>query len=81
DTIFIREGGMVDYFSLVFDAHEIIYAEGIPAESLMVTEATLNRLPPELAAEVKAQFPGLSHNQHFGTEAGRAALSALRDQL
>jgi hypothetical protein len=78
DTIFIREGGMVDYFSLIFDAHEIIYAEGIPAESLMVTEATLHRLPPELAAEVKAQFPGLAHNQHFGTEAGREALSALR---
>jgi hypothetical protein len=80
DTIFIREGGMVDYFSLIFDAHEIIYAEGIPAESLMVTEATLHRLPPELAAEVKAQFPNLAHNQHFGTEAGREALSALRKQ-
>ena len=78
ETIFIREGGMVDYFSLIFDAHEIIYAEGIPAESLMVTEATLHRLPPELSAEVKAQFPGLSHLQHFGTEAGREALSALR---
>jgi hypothetical protein len=80
DTIFIREGGMVDYFSLIFDAHEIIYAEGIPAESLMVTEATLHRLPPELSAQVKAQFPGLSHNQHFGTEAGREALTAIRAQ-
>ncbi|MFM2390757.1 MAG: hypothetical protein RLZZ437_2312 [Pseudomonadota bacterium] len=80
DTIFIREGGMVDYFSLIFDAHEIIYAEGIPAESLMVTEATLHRLPPELSEQVKAQFPGLSHNQHFGTEAGREALTALRGQ-
>jgi hypothetical protein len=81
ETVFIREGGMVDYFSLIFDAHEIIYAEGIPAESLMVTEATLHRLPPELAAEVQAQFPGLSHDQHFGTEAGREALSALRGQM
>jgi hypothetical protein len=77
ETIFIRDGGMVDYFSLIFDAHEIIYAEGIPAESLMVNEATLNRLPPELAAEVKARFPGLSQHQHFGTEAGRAALDVL----
>ena len=81
DTVFIREGGMVDYFSLIFDSHEIIYAEGIPAESLMVTEATLHRLPPELAAEVQAKFPGLSHNQHFGTEAGREALTALRGQI
>lgn len=77
ETIFIREGGFVDYFSLVFDRHEIVYAEGIPAESLMVSEAVLNRLPVELSAEVKARFPGLSQNQHFGTEAGRQVLDAL----
>ena len=75
--IFLREGGFVDYFSLVFDRHEIIYAEGVPAESLMVNDATVNRLPPALAAEVKARFPGLSQIQHFGTEAGRQSLGAL----
>ena len=74
DRVFLREGGFVDYFSLVFDHHEIIYAEGIPAESLMVNEATLSRLPPALADAVKARFPGLSQHQHFGTEAGRVAL-------
>jgi hypothetical protein len=75
--IFLREGGVVDYFSLVFDAHEIIYAEGIPAESLMVSEATVSRLPPELAAEVQQRFPGLSQNQHFGTEADKQVLASL----
>ena len=74
DRVFLRTGGFVDYFSLVFDHHEIIYAEGIPAESLMVNEATLSRLPPALADAVKARFPGLSQHQHFGTEAGRVAL-------
>ncbi len=77
DTIFLREGGFVDYLSLVFDSHEIIYAEGIPAESLLVTEATVSRLPPEISADVRARFPGLSQNQHFGTEAGREMLSGL----
>ena len=77
ESVFIREGGFVDYFSLVFDHHEIVYAEGIPAESLMVSEAVINRLPPELSAEVKARFPGLSQVQHFGTEAGRQVLDAL----
>ena len=76
-TIYLREGGYVDYFSLVFDRHEIIYAEGIPAESLMVNDATLNRLPVELALAVKAQFPGLSQVQHFGTEAGRQLLDQI----
>ncbi|THD83181.1 Hint domain-containing protein [Aliigemmobacter aestuarii] len=77
DTVFLREGGFVDYLSLVFDRHEIIYAEGIPAESLMVTEAVVNRLPPELSGAVKTQFPGLSQLQHFGTEAGREAVDQI----
>ena len=76
-TVYLREGGFVDYFSLVFDRHEIIYAEGVPSESLMVNEATVNRLPPEIAADVKARFPGLVHVPHFGTEASREFLAAL----
>ena len=77
ETVFIREGGFVDWFSLVFDRHEIIYAEGIPAESLMVNDATVNRLPPEIATEVRRRFPGLAQVQHFGTEAGRKFLEAI----
>ncbi len=77
DRIFLREGGFIDYFSLVFDQHEIIYAEGVPAESLMVNDATVNRLPAELSADVKARFPGLSMGQHFGTEAGRQFLDQV----
>jgi hypothetical protein len=76
-AVWQREGGFVDYFSLVFDHHEIIYAEGIPVESLMVNEATVTRLPPGLAAEVQARFPGLSQVQHFGTEAGRQFLEQI----
>lgn len=70
----LREGGFVDYYSLVFDRHEIIYAEGIPAESLMVSPATLDRLPRRLAEEVRARLPGLTHRPHFGTEAGAQAI-------
>ncbi len=69
-----REGGFVDYYSLVFDNHEIIYAEGVPAESLMVTDDTLTVLPEAIAEEVRARFPGLTHRQHYGTEVGRQAL-------
>lgn len=76
-SVFIQEGGFVDFFSIVFDHHEIIYAEGVPAESLMVNDATVNRLPAELSEDVKARFPGLSQNQHFGTEAGRQFLDSI----
>ncbi|MFE3839544.1 Hint domain-containing protein [Pseudogemmobacter sonorensis] len=77
ENVFIREGGFVDWFSLVFDRHEIVYAEGIPAESLMVNDATVSRLPPEIAAELGARFPGLAQIQHFGTEAGRQFLETV----
>ncbi len=77
ENVFIREGGAVEYFSLVFERHEIIYAEGIPAESLMVNDATVSRLPAEIAAEVQASFPGLAQVQHFGTEASRQFLSQV----
>jgi hypothetical protein len=75
--VYLREGGFVDYFGLVFDSHEIIYAEGVPSESLLVNEATVARLPPGVAEEMRARFPGLSQHPHFGTEAGRDFLEAI----
>ncbi|MDP2738410.1 MAG: Hint domain-containing protein [Pseudorhodobacter sp.] len=77
ESVWRREGGHVDYYSLVFDRHEIIYAEGIPCESLMVTEATLQLMPEDLAESLRARFPGLAHRPHFGTEAGSATLEGL----
>lgn len=76
DRVWRREGGFVDYYCLIFDRHEIIYAEGIPSESLLVTEETTRLLPAELADELLARFPGLSHSPHFAREAGRGALDA-----
>lgn len=76
DRVWRREGGFVDYYSLVFDRHEIIFAEGIAAESLMVNEDTVRHLPPELAEELQGRFPGLRQSQRGGTETTRAALEA-----
>lgn len=81
ERVFLREGGYVNYLALVFDRHEIIYAEGVPAESLMVNDATVNRLPPELSGDVRARFPGLSQVQHFGTEAGRQFLEEIGTEV
>lgn len=80
--IFLRAGGFVEYFSLVFDRHEIVYAEGIPAESLLVSAATLAQLPEALGAGMPAPLAGLEQRQHFGTELGRDLLDAIgRDRL
>ena len=78
ESVFLREGGFSEYFSLVFDQHEIIYAEGIPVESLLVNAASVKRLPPELAQEVRAEFPTLSQAQHFAFEPGEDMKSAVQ---
>ena len=52
-TVVQSEGGFVDYFQLLFDKHEIIYAEGIAAESLFVDPTTGPAVPPDIRARLK----------------------------
>lgn len=58
DRIRLREGGFVDYYGLVFDRHEVIYAEGFPCESLCLTPALAARLPAAMRAAL-ARLGGL----------------------
>lgn len=59
DTIYVRKGGFVEYTQLVFDQHQILYAEGVPTESLHMSKQILNGLPEDVAFEVLQLFPGL----------------------
>lgn len=72
-----REGGVVVYHGLVFDAHEVIYAEGVPCESLQVCPEALTRLPADLAEPLGAAFPGLVQGRHAGVDAGPEVVSRL----
>ena len=65
-----REGGFATYYSLAFDAHQIVYAEGVPVESLLVSRAIVQRLPGELARDLTARFPGLDQRAHFAPDIG-----------
>lgn len=80
-SILRREGGFVEYFSLVFDAHEVIYAEGVPCESLMVCPSVVTRLPEDLAAPLRAAFPGLNQTAHAGAEIERSKADDLLPRL
>lgn len=57
-TITREEGGYIDYFQLLFDEHQIIYAEGIAVESLLLDENTRQVLPSDLAEKFAAALPG-----------------------
>lgn len=72
-----RRGGHVVYHGLVFDRHEVIYAEGVPCESLMVCPESLTRLPDALAEPLRAAFPGLAQKLHVGRVMDARLISKL----
>ncbi|MEX0368994.1 MAG: Hint domain-containing protein [Tateyamaria sp.] len=49
DSVTVRDGGFVDYFELLFDTHQIIYAEGIAAESMLIDTRTKPVVPNEVS--------------------------------
>ena len=73
DTVFQQDGGFVDYFQLLFDQHQIIYAEGIAAESLLIDPRTRNALPDHLDENMRR---GHSHRHHLDYEVRESLLSA-----
>jgi hypothetical protein len=70
-------GGIVEYFGLVFDHHEVIYAEGVPCESLRVSPGTLAHLPAALAEPLRLAFPGLEQRLHIGAEVAADMVARL----
>lgn len=77
ETIFLRKGGFADYVTLVFDQHEVIYAECIPAESLLVNETTRHQLPED----TRSTLGDLSQSQVRATQAPSAALTKAKARL
>ncbi len=55
-------GGDVTYVHILFDAHQIVYAEGCASESLHPGNRAMDALADEAHAEVVALFPELAEN-------------------
>ncbi|MEO1557158.1 MAG: Hint domain-containing protein [Pseudomonadota bacterium] len=49
----------VDYYHLLFDGHEVIYADGAATETLFLGAETLNALPLETLHEIRELFPDI----------------------
>lgn len=59
-AIRIRPGGEIAYYHLLFDAHEIVFADGAAAESFYPGEEGLARLDPAARAAILSRIPGLA---------------------
>ncbi len=63
ENVVQRPGGFIDYFQLLFDRHEIIYVEGIAAESMLADPRLTPRLPRELRDRLRpARLQGARRN-------------------
>lgn len=60
------EGGSVEYFHILLDRHEIIFANGTPAESLYLGQQALKGLAPTDREEVLTLFPELQARLDLG---------------
>ncbi|NUH66268.1 Hint domain-containing protein [Sulfitobacter sp. S0837] len=74
DSVTVQDGGFVDYFQLLFDSHQIIFAEGIAAESMLVDNRTRSVLPSEISAAMGEVIPGHSDLPHAGLDLAEALL-------
>ena len=75
DSVRVLDGGFVDYFQLLFDSHQIIYAEGIAAESMLIDTRTKPVLPDALAEEMGDVIPGHSDLPHAGLDVDQGLLN------
>jgi hypothetical protein len=73
DTVRIETGGHVDYVQLLFDRHQIIYAEGIAAETMLLDPRTRSALPDD-AGTGTAAFADHDARAHLQFEISRALL-------
>ncbi len=57
-SVYAQEGGFVDYFQIMFDTHQIIFAEGISAETMQFDPRTRPALPSDLREKLQTPAGG-----------------------
>lgn len=75
DSVKQEEGGFVEYFQLLFDRHQIIFAEGIAAESLQFNASIKNAMPDGLAASMSLDQHEASARVHLSFEISEGMLT------
>ncbi|MGB0798508.1 MAG: Hint domain-containing protein [Planktomarina sp.] len=74
DTIYRESGGEVTYFHVLFDSHEIIFAEGVATESFHPGENAIAGLEDDVREELFELFPELAKGEFSGVPAARISL-------
>ncbi len=76
DTVYVEEGGEVEYFHMLFDRHEIVTANGAPSESFHPGEQGLSWMEEQVRDEIYAIFPELQDDADSFGPSARQSLKA-----
>jgi Ca2+-binding RTX toxin-like protein len=79
-TILRDPGGVVEYFHMLFDQHEVIWAEGAPSESFHPGQQGWNALDSATRAEILGLFPALGTAFSGYGPSARASLKSYEGQ-
>ncbi|WP_332844074.1 Hint domain-containing protein [Phaeobacter inhibens] len=79
-SIRAKSGGEVEYYHLLFDRHQVIYAEGVPSESFYPGDQSLDSFSEETREEILELFPELRHNMS-AISVARPSLKSYEGQL
>ncbi|MEO9652320.1 MAG: Hint domain-containing protein [Roseobacter sp.] len=71
----------VEYFHLMFDQHEIVFAEGAPTESLYAGPEAMKAVPVKMQQEILSLFPELLAENWMPTPAFPILRGAMLKQL
>ncbi|CUJ96986.1 hypothetical protein RUE5091_01738 [Ruegeria denitrificans] len=79
--ISVRTGGEVEYFHLLFDDHQIIWANGVASESLLLGKAGIATLDEESVMEIQTLFPEIDVTSGQGHHSARPILKSFEATL
>lgn len=71
----------VEYFHVLFDKHEVIFAEGAPTESLYTGPGALNAISSEAKDEILEIFPELTNKYHVPEHAALVPSNKAQKEL
>jgi hypothetical protein len=74
-------GGRVQYFHMLFDRHQVVYAEGAPSESFLPGAEGMAALAAPVQAEIHTLFPELHAKGDAGHLAARPMLKTFEGRL
>lgn len=81
DGVYRDEGAEVTYYHMLFDAHQIVFAEGAPCESFHPGQYATQQMDPEQSKEIFALFPDLESDAGVHVPAARMSLKAAEGRL